>query len=141
MTQIVSTVPHKKIGVAVIRNQQGKILIDRRRSQGDMAGLWEFPGGKVEPAETIQECIKREIKEELGIEIAVRDRLITITHRYPNFDVTLFVHDCEHLDGEPQPIECEEIHWVSVTEMANYPFPEANQQIIAMLQQINNYAK
>jgi mutator protein MutT len=138
MTKIVPTVPHKKIGVAVIRNQQGKILIDRRRSQGDMAGLWEIPGGKVEPAETIQECIKREIQEELGIEIAVGDRLMTITHRYPNFDVTLFVHDCEHLDGEPQPIECEEIHWVTVTEMANYPFPEANQQIIAMLQRINN---
>jgi mutator protein MutT len=137
MSQTSFTVPHKQIGVAVIRNQQGKILIDRRLPQGDMAGLWEFPGGKIEPNETIKECIKREIREELGIEIRVGPRLITIAHRYPNFEVTLFVHDCQYLSGEPQPIECEEIRWVTVTEIERYTFPEANTQIIATLQHIN----
>jgi mutator protein MutT len=62
---------HKQIGVAVISNQQQKILIDRRKATGEMGGLWEFPGGKIEAGETIEACIKREIKEELGIEILV----------------------------------------------------------------------
>ncbi|MBE9047134.1 8-oxo-dGTP diphosphatase MutT [Pleurocapsales cyanobacterium LEGE 10410] len=126
---------HKQIGVAVINNRQGKILIDRRRNEGEMAGLWEFPGGKIEAGETIEECIKREIKEELGIEIVVGDRLTTITHAYKTFNITLYVHDCQHLSGEPQPLECEEIHWVVPSEMNRYQFPQANIQIINLLQQ------
>ena len=131
-----STLPprlHKQIGVAVI-DRQGKILIDRRRDEGDMGGLWEFPGGKIEPGETIEECIKREIKEELNIEIAVGDRLTTITHAYENFNVTLYVHICRHLSGEPQPIECEEICWVEANCLSRYRFPTANLQIIELLQ-------
>lgn len=126
---------HKRIGVAVISDRQGKILIDRRRNEGEMAGLWEFPGGKIEAGETIEECIKREIKEELDIEILVGDRLTTITHSYQTFSITLYVHDCQHLSGEPQPIECEEIHWVAPSQMNQYQFPQANIQIINLLQQ------
>ena len=77
-----TTVPHKIIGVAVIWNDKEEILIDRRRSGGIMGGLWEFPGGKVEPSETVEDCIKREIYEELGIEIEVGKHLITIDHTY-----------------------------------------------------------
>ena len=124
---------HKQIGVAVI-DRQGKILIDRRRAEGDMGGLWEFPGGKIEPGETIEECIKREIEEELNIEIAVGDRLTTITHAYENFNVTLYVHICHHLSGEPQPLECEEIRWVEANCLNRYQFPVANIQIIELLQ-------
>ena len=126
---------HKQIGVAVISDRQGKILIDRRRNEGEMAGLWEFPGGKIEAGETVEECIKREIKEELDIEILVGDRLTTITHTYKTFSITLYVHDCQHLSGEPQPIECEEIHWVVPSQMNRYQFPRANIQIINLLQQ------
>ncbi|NJR64212.1 MAG: A/G-specific adenine glycosylase [Leptolyngbyaceae cyanobacterium CRU_2_3] len=71
MTETRSPLPHKQIGVAVIWNNQGLILIDRRRQEGLLGGLWEFPGGKIEPGETVEACIKREIQEELGIEIAV----------------------------------------------------------------------
>ena len=135
MPPISPPLKHKQIGVAVINNQQGKILIDRRKQQGEMGGLWEFPGGKIEPGETIEECIKREIKEELDIEIIVGDRLTTITHAYQTFNVTLYVHDCEYLSGEPQAIECEEIHWVKPAQMNQYQFPSANIQIINLLQQ------
>ena len=131
-----STLPprmHKQIGVAAIV-RQGKILIDRRREEGDMGGLWEFPGGKIEVGETIEECIKREIKEELDIEIAVGDRLTTITHAYENFNITLYVHICHHLSGEPQPLECEEIRWVEPDSLDRYQFPVANIQIIKLLQ-------
>jgi 8-oxo-dGTP diphosphatase len=126
---------HKQIGVAVISNQQQKILIDRRKATGEMGGLWEFPGGKIEAGETIEACIKREIKEELGIEILVGDRLTTITHNYKTFKVTLYVHDCQYLKGEPQPIECEEIQWVTPAELNKYQFPSANTQIVNLLQQ------
>jgi 8-oxo-dGTP diphosphatase len=134
MTIISSTIPHKIIGVAVIwDNNQEKILIDRRRLEGEMGGLWEFPGGKIEGSETIPECIKREIKEELGIEIEVDGHLITVDHNYKNLHVTLTVHHCHHLSGIPQPLECAEICWVTVDELKKYSFPEGNIQIIDAL--------
>ena len=136
MPEKLSPLPHKRIGVAVIRNKQGQILIDRRLAKGEMAGLWEFPGGKIEINETVEECIKREISEELAIEVEVGARLVTIDHTYSNFEVTLFVHHCQYLSGEPQPIECEEIRWVTLAEISNYTFPEANTQIITILQNI-----
>ncbi len=126
---------HKEIGVAVIRNNLGKILIDRRKPTGLFAGLWEFPGGKVEPNETIQDCIQREIKEELGIEIEVGKQLISINHSYSHFDVTLQVYYCRHLQGQPQTIECDEIRWVTLEELDQFPFPQANTEIIAALLQ------
>ncbi len=95
-----------------------------------MGGLWEFPGGKLEPGESVAECIVREIREELGIEIAVGAHLISIDHTYPDFSMTLIVHNCQHLSGIPQPIECDEVKWVEVTELDNYEFPRANSVII-----------
>lgn len=130
--------PHKKIGVAVILNDRGQILIDRRPEKGLLGGLWEFPGGKIEPNETVQECIKREIDEELGIEIAVGEHLITIDHVYSHFRVTLTVHYCRHIDGEPQPIECDEIRWVTLAEIDQFPFPKANSQIIEALRRTDS---
>ncbi len=130
-----SPLPHKTIGVAVIWNEQGQILIDRRRPEGLLGGLWEFPGGKIEPGETIEECIKREIQEELAIEIEVGSRLITIDHAYSHFSITLNVFHCRHVTGIPQPVECDEIRWVTLQEIDQFPFPKANTQIIAALRQ------
>ena len=135
MTDSKKPVPHKHIGVAVISDGQGKILIDRRKQEGLLGGLWEFPGGKIEPGESVEECVSREIKEELGIEIAVGDRLITIEHAYTHFKVTLNVFNCTHLSGEPQPIECDEVKWVTLDEIDEYPFPKANGQIIEAIKQ------
>jgi A/G-specific adenine glycosylase len=133
MTESRATVPHKSIGVAVIWNNAGQVLIDRRRQEGLLGGLWEFPGGKVEPGETIEDCIVREIREELGIEISVGKHLITLDHAYTHFRVTLNVHHCQHLSGIPEAIECDEIRWVSVAELDQFPFPKANEHIIAAL--------
>ena len=129
--------PHKRIGVAVIRNELGEVLIDRRPAQGLMGGLWEFPGGKIEPQETVEQCIRREIFEELAIEVEVGAHLITINHEYDHFRVTLIVHNCRHLQGEPQPIECEEIRWVTLAEIEQFTFPQANSQIIATLRKLD----
>jgi mutator protein MutT len=127
------TLPHKQIGVAVIWNQTGQILIDRRKASGTMGGLWEFPGGKIEQGETAAECIVREIQEELAIEITVGDQLISIDHTYPTFHLTLIVHHCQHISGTPQPIESEEICWVNISDLDNYQFPAANVGIIQAL--------
>ncbi|PSO87603.1 MAG: 8-oxo-dGTP diphosphatase MutT [Cyanobacteria bacterium QS_3_48_167] len=135
MREQFSPLPHKQIGVAVIWNERGQILIDRRRPEGLMGGMWEFPGGKIEANETVQDCIKREIREELAIEIEVEEHLITIDHAYTHFRVTLNVHHCRYLSGEPQPLVCDEIRWVTLEEINQFPFPEANTEIIRALPQ------
>lgn len=134
MSNIQSSLPHKKIGVGVISNDRGEILIDRRLEVGEMGGLWEFPGGKIEDGETVENCVKREIKEELGIDVLVGERLITLEHQYNKFKVTLFVYYCQYIKGIPQTIECLEVRWVNISELDRYTFPKANYEIIALLQ-------
>ncbi|MBE8994492.1 8-oxo-dGTP diphosphatase MutT [Microcystis aeruginosa] len=128
----------KQIGVAVIRDDRDLILIDRRLAKGLLGGFWEFPGGKIEGNETVQECIKREILEEIGIEIAVDSHLITIDHTYSHFRVNLQVYNCRYLSGEARAIECEEIRWVTIEELHHYTFPAANQEIIRALKDMVN---
>lgn len=125
--------PHKRIGVAVIYNQAGEILIDRRLPGGVMGGLWEFPGGKIEDNETIEACVKREVKEELGVDIRVREHLITLDYDYAQFTVTLNVYKCDLVAGKPQPLECAEVRWVNLEQISGFTFPEANYGIIDQL--------
>lgn len=128
----------KQIGVAVIRDDRDLILIDRRLAKGLLGGFWEFPGGKIEGNETVQECIKREILEEIGIDIAVDSHLITIDHTYSHFRVNLQVYNCRYLSGEARAIECEEIRWVTIEELDHFTFPAANQEIIRALKDMVN---
>ncbi len=129
---IVQPFTHKLVGVGIIWDAD-RLLIDRRRPTGLLGGLWEFPGGKLEPGESIPECIAREIQEELALQVTVGAELITIKHTYSEFDVTLVVHHCQYLGGEPQPLSCDEIRWVKVAELGNYQFPAANAEIVAAL--------
>ena len=138
MTDSRKPLPHKQIGVAVITDSNGKILIDRRKQEGLLGGLWEFPGGKIEPGESEEECVEREITEELDIDIEVGTKLITIEHTYTHFKVTLNVFNCIYLSGEPKPLECDEIKWVTLDEIDEYPFPKANSQIIQALRSQTN---
>lgn len=134
MTESRGPLPHKQIGVAVVWNQAGQVLIDRRLQSGLLGGLWEFPGGKIEPGESVEDCIRRELQEELAIEVDVGDLLMTLDHAYTHFKVTLNVFHCRHVGGEPQPIECEEVRWVALADLDQFPFPKANGTIIAALQ-------
>jgi len=128
------TKKRRSIGVGVIWNDdRSQILIDRRLNEGDFANYWEFPGGKIEPGEDAPTCIRRELMEELGITVDVGDLLVQIDHEYPNIHVTLFVHHCRLLSGVPQTIQCAEVIWVSLADLASYHFPEANYQIIEAL--------
>ncbi len=123
-----------EIGVGVIwgRDRQN-ILIDRRLPDDSFGGYWEFPGGKVEAGENAIACIKREIQEEIGIEIEVGEHLITINNDYAEFSMALIVHHCYHLAGEPQLLECTEVRWIDVADLDQYQFPPANHEIITAL--------
>ncbi len=125
-----STLPRKQIGIAVIWNPSGQILIAKRKASGTMGGLWEFPGGKIEPGETVADCIIREVREELEIAVDIGAHLISIEHTYPTFQLCAIVHHCQHISGIPQPIESDEIRWVNVSDLIQYQFPDANYAIV-----------
>ena len=103
--------------------------------EGLLGGLWEFPGGKLEAGESYPDCIRREIQEELAIEVEVGEHLITVSHAYSHFKVSLHVYHCRHLSGEPQALESQEIRWVTLEELDEFPFPKANSKIIAALRE------
>ncbi len=124
--------PHYDVAAAVIR-RDGQILIAQRPLDGMLGGLWEFPGGKQEAGETLPDCLRREIKEELGIDIAVDRPIITVKHSYTHFKITLHAFDCQWLAGEPQALEVADWRWVTFEELATFPFPRTDLRIIEAL--------
>jgi mutator protein MutT len=111
----------------------GKLLITRRHAKSHLGGLWEFPGGKREPGETFEQCLVREIREELGVEISVGTLFEEITHDYPEKSVHLKFFTCGLLSAEPQPLDCAAVQWVTRSELADFEFPAADKQLLAKL--------
>ncbi|MEB3259109.1 MAG: 8-oxo-dGTP diphosphatase MutT [Cyanobacteriota bacterium] len=126
-------VPFQVIGVGVVLDAGGRVLIDQRLEEGLLGGLWEFPGGKQEPEEPIAETIARELREELAIEVEVGEELITVDHAYSHKRLRFVVHLCRWRSGEPQPLASQQVRWVAPAELPGYPFPAANARIIAAL--------
>jgi mutator protein MutT len=112
---------------------EGKLLITRRPAGVHLGGLWEFPGGKREPHETFEQCLIREIREELGVEISVGELYEEITHAYPEKTVRLKFFVCLHLRGELQPLGCAAFRWVTKMELADHEFPAADAQLLEKL--------
>ena len=125
--------PFQVIGVGVVLNAAGEVLIDQRLEEGLLGGMWEFPGGKQEQAETIETCIARELKEELGIAVSVGDHLITVDHAYSHKKLRFVVHLCTWRSGEPKPLASQQVRWVRPDDLGNYAFPAANARIIEAL--------
>lgn len=119
------------VAAAVILNAQGQILLARRPEDKHQGGLWEFPGGKVEPAEPVVEALARELDEELGIQITTARPLIQIPHHYPDKSVLLDVYEVSAFEGEAYGREGQPITWVERSELAGYEFPAANKPIVA----------
>jgi 8-oxo-dGTP diphosphatase len=115
----------------VFRN--GKLLITQRHQDAHLGGLWEFPGGKREANETFEECLARELREELGIEVEVGEVLESLTHTYPEKTVSLKFFRCRWKQNEPRPIECLDLKWVTADELGNYVFPAADARLLKML--------
>jgi A/G-specific adenine glycosylase len=125
--------PHYDVTAAVISGADGRLLIAQRPLDKMMGGLWEFPGGKREHGESLPACLQREIREELGVEIAVGQQVATIKHTYTHFQITLYVFACQHLSGEPQTLGCLDWAWVGLDEIERYAFPSIDRKIIAAL--------
>ena len=125
--------PFQVIGVGVVLNAAGEVLIDQRLNEGLLGGLWEFPGGKQEPGEAIERTIARELMEELAIEAEVGEELITLEHAYSHKKLRFVVHLCRWLSGDPQPLASQQVQWVRPDQLADYPFPAANARIIEAL--------
>ena len=111
----------------------GRLLITQRYPEAHLGGLWEFPGGKREANESFADCLKRELREELGIEIEVAELIETITHAYPEKTVLLKFFRCRWTGGEPQKLGCPDFCWVSRDELSGYEFPAADAQLLKRL--------
>jgi mutator protein MutT len=133
VTEAPKPLPFHVIGVGVVLNTAGEVLIDQRLEQGLLGGMWEFPGGKQEEGETIETCIARELNEELGITVTVGAELITVDHAYSHKKLRFVVHLCDWQSGEPQPLASQQVRWVRPDDLKNYAFPAANAKIIAAL--------
>jgi 8-oxo-dGTP diphosphatase len=123
------------VAVGVISDGADRILISRRADHLHQGGLWEFPGGKVEQSESVIDALRRELFEELAIEVAEQESLITIEHDYADKAVFLDVWWVRAFAGEPRGCEGQPLCWVAISELQDYEFPAANQPIIAAIQQ------
>jgi A/G-specific adenine glycosylase len=129
--------PHYEVAAGVIwRGEPGQsqMLIAQRPQDAMLGGLWEFPGGKLEPEDAdLQACLRREIAEELGIDIRVGEKLTVVQHAYTHFRITLHAFHAHHVEGEPQLLGCADWRWVARADLNHYPFPVTDQKIIAAL--------
>jgi A/G-specific adenine glycosylase len=119
-------------GVAVIRRGR-EVLIAQRNADDTFGSFWEFPGGKKNPGESFTDCVRRETKEELGIDIRVRHKLMEIRKSYNQKVIWLNFYLCDYLSGEPRPIECQQVRWADVADLKNFRFPPANEIVIESL--------
>jgi A/G-specific adenine glycosylase len=122
-------VPHWIVTAAVIRRDH-QVLIAQRPAEGLLGGLWEFPGGKLQPGEDLPACLQREIREELGAEIEVHGQLGIYRHAYTHFRVTLHAFLCSLQAGsEPRPIHPSGLQWVTLSELGDFPMGKIDRQI------------
>jgi 8-oxo-dGTP diphosphatase len=120
--------------VAAVISREGKYLITQRRATAVLAGLWEFPGGRVEPGETDDEALRRELKERLGVEIVVKGRIAHRRHGYHGYSVDLNLYQAELApSAEPQKLRVADFRWVGSDEFDKYPFPAADEATTDLL--------
>ncbi len=119
--------------VGVIINKDDQILIAKRASHQHQGDKWEFPGGKVEKSETPKEALRRELKEELGIDIQSVNQLIEIKHQYTDKAVILDVYEIRDWQGEAEGREGQPLRWVNKLDLKHYNFPAANAEILNRL--------
>lgn len=120
------------VTAAVVEREDGRLLVTRRLAGTHLEGLWEFPGGKCEPGETHEACLHREMREELGVDIAIRAHLLSTRHQYETRGVELHFFACT-ASGEPRPLLGQEIRWVRREELSELQFPDADAELIALL--------
>ncbi len=124
--------PKRVVVAAAVIRRAGAYLVTRRHAGVHLEGYWEFPGGKCEAGESFADCLIREIREELGAAIRVRDEILVVAHDYPDRVIELRFFDCDLLD-EPRPMLGQEMGWVAPDELASLPFPPADAALLELL--------
>lgn len=130
--------PHYDVCAGLIRDKAGRLLIAQRPLDGLLGGLWEFPGGKREADESLQDCLRRELREELAIEVEIGDLFTKVNHAFTHFKITLHAFECLYLRAtspydEPQALEAIAWAWVSEADLGQYSFGKADRLVIAAL--------
>ncbi|MBM3884025.1 MAG: 8-oxo-dGTP diphosphatase MutT [Verrucomicrobia bacterium] len=135
MTDQVNGAPAEKLieVAAGLIFRAGRLLLTQRHSHDRLGGLWEFPGGKLELGESYADCLRRELREELGLEVVVGELVEQITHRYPERSVHLKFFRCAIATGDPRPLGCQDLAWVTAAELARYEFPAADARLLDRL--------
>jgi len=121
------------VACGIVRRSDGRILIAQRPATGLLPGLWEFPGGKRDGNESLADTCRREIKEELGVTVAVDCRRFLIRHAYSHYAVRLSVFECRIRSGAPRALGCQQFRWVTPGTLTRYSFPSANRKIVASI--------
>ena len=117
---------------AAVIERDGRYLVTRRQQGVHLEGYWEFPGGKCEPDETLADCLRRELREELGAEAVVGDEIFAVSHAYPEKSVELHFLACR-LTTEPTPLLGQEMRWVARGDLGSLTFPPADDELIRFL--------
>ncbi len=118
--------------VAAVVEENGAFLVTRRPAGVHLAGMWEFPGGKIGPDEGHADALRREMREELGADVDVRDLVFEVTHAYPEKTVALYFYNCE-LRDRPRPLLGQEMRWALRSELPSMGFPPADEKLISLL--------
>ena len=119
--------------VAAIIRRNEQTLLTRRKPDAHLPNVWEFPGGKVEPGESLSSALQRELHEELGIRVEVHDECYAVTHHYSTRSVDLHFFNCTIVEGEPHAIDVADFRWVKTCDLLDYEFPEADLELIKRL--------
>ncbi|MCX7818752.1 MAG: NUDIX domain-containing protein [Kiritimatiellae bacterium] len=127
--------PHWTVGAAVTLDARGRVLVAQRPDNSMLGGLWEFPGGKVEPGETIRECIRRELIEELGLEVEVGPEIARVRHDYTHFRITLHAYACRPVRGRARPLRCAAVGWIRPADARQLAFSTADLRVLAVVLQ------
>lgn len=119
--------------VAAVIEKDGKFLITKRLERSHLGHCWEFPGGKLHPGESLEDCVVRECREEIDVLIKPLRKIKELWHTYPEITVHLHFFLCELISGEPRTVECADLVWARPNELSNYEFPEADKTILQEL--------
>jgi len=132
--------PHYDVAAGIIYNEAGDMLIAQRPNEGLLGGLWEFPGGKQEAGETLPQTLKRELYEELAIEVEVGELFVKVKHAFTHFKITLHAYKCQYIGAEsphtePQKLGVQNWAWINLETIDNYSFGKADREIIKALRE------
>ncbi len=118
--------------------KEGKVLITKRPQGSHLAGFWEFPGGKQEPGESLEECLQREIMEELAVDVKVDEHLLQVDHDYDTKSISLHLFQCSRMRGEPRPIGCDVMAWVDPEDLDRYKLPPPDLQVLSFIKKFSS---